>query len=238
MAGRRTSTNAQRTTIVDSAGTTLPTESNGILKVSPYVLDGGFNVDGRQPNSDGYTASDIAMLVANFPMHFNGTTWDLIRGLAGSVFVKPQIATLTASVTLSVGATYATGDFVGTSATPISFTSAARTSGGGGKIVSLTISDPAASTAAALELWLFNATVTVPNDSAAWNLSDADGLKCVGVISIPTTAQFLSSATSVMNVNNINLQYSCAATTLFGALVTRGSPTYTGSLQVRLEVEN
>lgn len=152
------------------------------------------------------------------------------------VVADPTVA-IAASVTLTVGATYAAGDFVGTSAAPISFANAARVSGGSGTIRSVTISDPSASTAAALELWLFNATVTPPADSAAWNLSDADGLKCVGVIQIPTTAQFLSSATGVMHVGLLGLQFHCAATTLFGALVTRGTPTYTGTLQVMLEIE-
>lgn len=154
----------------------------------------------------------------------------------GEVTANSPLA-IPVSVTLTVGATYASGDFVGTSATPITFANAARTSGGEGVLVSLTISDPAASAAAALELWLFNATVTPPADSSAWNLSDADGLKCVGIVSIPTTAQFLSSATGVMSVNNINLKYNCAATSLFGCLVTRGAPTYTGTLQVTLQVE-
>jgi hypothetical protein len=153
------------------------------------------------------------------------------------VNVSSATVAITVSVTLTVGATYVTGDFVGTSATPITFANAVRTSGGSATLRSVTISDPAASTAAALELWLFNATVTPPNDSAAWNLADPSGLLCVGVVSIPTTAQFLSSATGVMHVGGLGLQYHCAATSLFGALVTRGSPTYTGTLQVMLEIE-
>lgn len=173
--------------------------------------------------------------------------WHDLNGRAqvnGDTSMTPLLVTPASTVTLSsgtitltVGATYASGDFVGTSSTPISFTGAARTSGGGGKIVSLTVSDPAASTATALELWLFSATITPPADSAAWDLSDASGLLCEGVISIPTTAQYVSSATGVMSVNNIDMRYKCAATTLFGALVTRGAPTYTGSLVVKLRVE-
>lgn len=154
----------------------------------------------------------------------------------GEVTANSPICIVT-SVTLTVGATYASGDFVGTSATPITFANAARTTAGDGIIHSVTISDPAASAAVALELWLFNATVTPPADSAAWDLSDANGLKCVGVINIPTTAQYLSSATGVMSLNNIGLKYNCAATSLFGCLVTRGAPTYTGTLQVTLAVE-
>lgn len=158
-------------------------------------------------------------------------------GTTNLVVVADQTVAIAASVTLTVGATYVTADFVGTSGAPISFANAVRTSGGSATLRSVTISDPAASAAVALELWLFNATVTPPADSAAWNLSDADGLKCVGVVPIPTTAQFLSSATGVMHVSNLGLQFHCAATTLFGALVTRGSPTYTGTLQVMLDIE-
>lgn len=158
---------------------------------------------------------------------------------SGHLYVNAANATvaITVSVTLTVGATYAANDFVGTSATPISFANAVRTSAGSATLRSVTISDPAASAAVALELWLFNATITPPADSAAWNLSDAAGLTCVGIVSIPTTAQFLSSATGVMHVGGLGLQFHCAATTLFGALVTRGAPTYTGTLQVKLEIE-
>jgi hypothetical protein len=158
-------------------------------------------------------------------------------GTTNLVVVADQTVAIAVSVTLTVGATYASADFVGTSSTPISFANAVRTSGGSATLRSVTISDPAASAAVALELWLFNATVTPPADSAAWNLSDADGLKCVGVVPIPTTAQFLSSATGVMHVGNLGLQFHCAATTLFGALVTRGAPSYTGTLQVTLDIE-
>ena len=158
-------------------------------------------------------------------------------GTTNLVAVANQTVAITVSVTLTVGGSYASGDFVGTNGAPISFANAVRTSGGSATLRSVTISDPAASAAVALELWLFNATVTPPNDSAAWNLTDSDGLKCVGIVSIPTTAQFLSSATGVMHVGGLGLQFHTAATTLFGALVTRGAPTYSGTLQVKLEIE-
>lgn len=205
---------------------------------SQLTVAGDFDINGAKGESDAVTDQYVGVAVFDYNYLFNGTTWDRQRGSAGSAFSKPQTASIPVSVTLTVGATYATGDHVGTSGTPISFANAARVAGGSGKIVSLVISDPAASTAAALELWLFNATVTPPADSAAWTISDADSLKLVGVIPIPTTAQFASALNGNMSVNNINLQYTCAATTLFGCLVTRGAPTYTGTLQVKLEVEN
>lgn len=179
----------------------------------------------------GTAGRDVASVSPTNPLPVGGTA------TGTPINVSDATVVITVGVTLTVGATYASGDFVGTSTTPISFANAVRTSGGSATIRSITISDPAASPAAALELWLFNATITPPADSAAWNLSDADGLKCVGVISIPTTAQFLSSATGVLHVGLLGLQFHCAATTLFGALVTRGTPTYTGTLQVMLEIE-
>src|SRR5512139_4042286 len=127
-------------------------------------------------------------------------------GTTNLISTSKRTAVITVSVTLTVGATYVANDFVGTTNTPITFANAVASSGGSGTVRSVTISDPAASTATALELWLFNATITPPADSAAWDLSDANGLKCVGVISIPTTAQFLSSATGVMSVGNLGLQ--------------------------------
>lgn len=179
----------------------------------------------------GTAGRDVASVSPTNPLPVAGAT-------AGTpINVSDATVAIAVTVTLTVGATYATGDFVGTSAAAISFANAVRTAAGSATIRSITISDPAASTAAALELWLFSATITPPADSAAWNLSDADGLKCVGVIPIPTTAQFLSSATGVMHVGMLGLQFHCAATTLFGALVTRGSPTYTGTLVVTLEIE-
>lgn len=186
------------------------------------------------------TQASLAIAGANLALGQAAMASSLPVALASNqppINVADATVAITVSVTLTVGASYATGDFVGTSATPISFANAVRTSAGSATLRSVTISDPAASTAAALELWLFNATVTPPADSAAWDLSDANGLKCVGVIAIPTTAQFLSSATGVLHVGALGLQFHCAATTLFGALVTRGSPTYTGTLQVTLEIE-
>lgn len=200
------------------------------------VSDAGVAVSATNPLP---TQASLAIAGTNLALGQAAMASSLPVALASNqppINVSNATVAITVSVTLTVGATYATGDFVGTSATPISFANAVRTAAGSATLRSVTISDPAASTAAALELWLFNATVTPPADSAAWNLSDADGLKCVGVVPIPTTAQFLSSATSVMHVGNLGLQFHCAATTLFGALVTRGSPTYTGTLQVILEI--
>ncbi len=146
---------------------------------------------------------------------------------------------LTSTPTLSVAGAYATGDYIGPSTAPSSFANVARDSNGRAKLRSLTIVDKTTAAAVALELWLFSATLTVPTDNAAWAISDADALLCQGVIEIPTTRWYASSNNKVFSRDDLNLVVQPAATTLYYALVSRGStPTWaSGDLQLSLGVE-
>lgn len=144
---------------------------------------------------------------------------------------------LSTTPAMSVGSAYVTGDYIGTTTSPQSFTNVVRTSGGSAEIRSITISDKNTNAAVALELWLFSATFTAPTDSAAWSISDADALLCVGVIPITTDRWFASSLNKVYSDNNVGLVVSCAATSLFYALVARGTPTLAnGDLTICLGV--
>lgn len=143
---------------------------------------------------------------------------------------------VSATPTLTVHDSYASGDFVGTSGTAITFADCARLNGGTGIIQSATLVDYAAQ-AIACELWLFDATVTPPNDSAAWTISDADAAKCIGVIAF--TNYYSSALNSVSVSGNVGIAFktASAATALYGCLVTRGAPTYAdGDLTIRLVV--
>lgn len=144
----------------------------------------------------------------------------------------------TSTPTLSVAGQYATGDYIGPSTTPTSFASAVRTSGGSGVLMSVVIADKSVTAAVALELWLFSATFTAPTDNGAWNMSDADGLNCIGVVEIPTTGWYASSAGKIFTAKGISLPVKCAATSLFYALVARGTtPTWTdGDLKLTLGI--
>ena len=87
----------------------------------------------------------------------------------------------------------------------------------------------------ALELWLFSATVTPAAANAAHSISDAHAALCVGVIS--SGPYYASALNSVSVAKGVALPFKCAATTLFGILVTRGAPTYTASgLTVSLQI--
>jgi hypothetical protein len=136
--------------------------------------------------------------------------------------------------TLTVHATYVSGDFVGTSSTAMEFPNAARVSTGTGVVQSATLVDYAAQSIAA-ELWLFDTAVTPPTDSAAWSISDADAARCIGVIAFQN--YFASALNSISNgvIPNGGLGFKSSGTSLWGCLVTRGAPAYaSGDLTVRL----
>jgi hypothetical protein len=146
-------------------------------------------------------------------------------------------ATLTATPTLTVAGAYGANDFVGTSATAITFANAVGAAGGYATIISARLHDYALQSAAA-ELWLFNAAPTPPNDNAAWSISDADVLKCIGVIVFDT--YYTSALNSIAEGRNLpkKIKAAAAATSIYGCLVTRGAPTYaTGDVTVTLELE-
>jgi len=144
--------------------------------------------------------------------------------------------TITVSPVLTVAGAYIAGDFVGTSATALIFANAARVAGGSGVIKSAMLID-AALQSIACELWLFDTNVAPPADNAAWTISDAHAATCIGVI--PFSTYYASALNSVSNgvVPNGGIGFSAVATTIWGALVTRGAPTYaTLNLTVRLNI--
>ena len=138
---------------------------------------------------------------------------------------------------LTVHATYVTGDYVGTSAAPMTFANAARVAGGTGIVTSCMLIDYALQSVAG-ELWLFDTSVTAPTDSAAWTLSDADMANCIGII--PFSTYYASAANSVsFGISTIPIVFKCgsALRELYGCFVTRGAPAYASrDLTFRLSV--
>ena len=119
-----------------------------------------------------------------FPVVLSSTTPSSIR--------QSTIYT-TSIVSMSVPGAYVTGDYVGPSLVPLSFPNAVSVSGGRGIIKSIAMTDKTTTAAIALELWLYSANFTAPVDSAAWDISDADNLKCLGVIPMVTSKWYASS---------------------------------------------
>lgn len=139
---------------------------------------------------------------------------------------------------LSVGGAAATGDYVGPSTTPEFFANAVRVSGGTGVIKSITITDKLATAAVDMELWLFSATFTAPTDNAAWAITDAHQLTCLGVIELDSAKWYANSNGKVFTDHTLGLVIKPAATSLFYALVARGTtPAWaSGDLQISLGI--
>lgn len=107
---------------------------------------------------------------------------------------------------------YAAGDCYNSSTsspTVLTFTSAARASGKGGVVTSLTVVDSnAPGTPIQGELWLFDSAPTSTNDNAAYALSDSDALKLVGVI--PFTTVVTAANNSIATVQGLSIAFQCS----------------------------
>lgn len=147
-------------------------------------------------------------------------------------------AVLTSTPTLSVAGSYATGDYIGPSTTPASFLLVSRVSGYADIVKSLVVIDYVTTAAVALELWLFSATFVAPTDNAAWTITDAEAATCVGVIPIVTSKWYASALNKIYSDDTLGLVVKPAVTTIFYALVARGTtPTWaSGDLTLGLGV--
>lgn len=142
------------------------------------------------------------------------------------VVVNSKGTTISQTPTVTAGA-YSADEAVGGLLT---FENAATPTGndvGGGIIKDLIILDDAGQDAE-LELWLFSETFTAMVDNAAWNPSQADLRNLVAVISTANGAWFDAGTESVARIE-VSQRYDLDGTSLFGQLVTRGTPTYTAT---------
>jgi len=141
--------------------------------------------------------------------------------------------TVTVTPTLTVAGAYVAGDYVGTSATAGVIANAARASGKGGVLESVSIIDGDLQSIEG-EIWLFDTAVTPPADNAAWTISDADALTVIPGSPISFGTYYASALNSVAPARGVALSYTCVATSLYFCFVTRGAPTYTdGKLSFR-----
>ena len=131
--------------------------------------------------------------------------------------------------TVTAGA-YSAGDTVGGLMT---FANAARATGAGGVLKSVVLLDDAGQDAE-LELWLFNVTFTAIADNAAWAPSEADLEKLICVVST-TDGAWRAADTPSANVIEVAQRYDLVGTSIFGQLVTRGTPTYAATDDVTVK---
>jgi len=178
--------------------------------------------------------SILGQILAKLKEGFSTTVSTLTSGNVGGF-----TAYSTSAVVFTDTNARATGDYCGTDTIPQAFTSVVRTSGGTGIIKSIAITDYTTTAAVALELWLFSATVTIPADNAAWTITDAHALTCLGVIPIATSKWYASAANKIYFDDTLSVVIKPAATSLFYAIIARGTtPAWTtaAGLQISLGI--
>lgn len=162
----------------------------------------------------------------------------------GVVNVKTAVQTITTAITRpSDGNAYAANDaFANSTSSPtaggFTFTSAARASGGSGKILDAVVS-ASASSAYIGEIWIFDQAVTATNDNAALSVADSDILFLVGVI--PFNTSDVNSANAISYITGLNIGYTCVGTANLRFLVkimSAVTPASAEVLNIRIKVEN
>lgn len=135
----------------------------------------------------------------------------------------------TTTVTMSVAGSYATGDYMGTSTTPQTFTNVVRSSGGSAIIKSIFISDKIVTANVNMELWLLSATFTAPTDNAAWAITDSEATTVLAVIPLSSSNWYASSNNQVYYDGSLCVPLKLSSgTSVYYALVARGTtPSFT-----------
>jgi len=144
--------------------------------------------------------------------------------------------TVTQKPTITAGA-YSANDAVGGLLT---FANVGRTSvsNGGSILTNVVIIDDAGQDAE-LELWLFDRTFTAMSDNAAWAPSEADLENLIAVVSTEDSGQgWLAAGTpSAIDIECMKrIDLTSGGTSLFGQLVTRGTPTYAATDDITVKV--
>lgn len=131
-----------------------------------------------------------------------------------------RISVASGGLTIATTA-YVAGDQVGTQFT---FANAARVTGGGGTIVGVTLIS-AADIIGAYDVVLFNSTVTLAADNAAFAISDANALGIVGLVQLAGAYDIGNNRLG--QAYNLAIPYVCnGGTSLFAALITRVGHTF------------
>lgn len=140
---------------------------------------------------------------------------------------------VTSSGLTTASTAYVYGDVLGAEMT---FANAARISGGGGTLRKIVLINNDTQLGA-VDLFLFDSASTPASDNNANSWSDANMQKNVGVIPL---VPYATSALNQVLMWEGDSDYSCAATSLFGVLVTRSGHTFFGAataILVRMWVE-
>lgn len=146
---------------------------------------------------------------------------------------------ITATPTVDTSA-YQTGELVGGKLT---FTGALKTITGTGYLVSVNMMDQSAQ-AVDFDVVIFreDPTGTTFTDQAAFDVADADTSKIIAVVQLGSATRFAFADNSVHFIGSLAIPVQATnsgggiAGTLYGALISRGTPTFTAATDVKITI--
>lgn len=140
---------------------------------------------------------------------------------------RAKVVRIAVTPTISTSPAYSVKDAVGGLMT---FSNAVRASGGSCLIQALQIVDKDNTPQdSALDLVLFDRSITAPTDNAIFAPSDAEAANCVGIIPVLAADYGDFSVNSIASRFGLGLEVVLNGTDLFGVLVARGTPTYSST---------
>lgn len=211
-----------------------------VTRVVPGVGPTHLGKQEDQPHVDG----DTGVLMLGVRNHLTGSTADgdysaisvtstgEMQTLARRDLVRLQSAI---TFTGNPPTAYVSGDTFGALVT---LTSAARVSGGTGTITGVAIQS-GSDVIGAFDVVFFESSVTLAADSAAFSISDADGLKVIGIV--PLVGSYDLGTNRLAQAFNLAVPYVCTgSTSLYAGIIARGGFTlvasdFTSNLSVFVE---
>lgn len=154
-----------------------------------------------------------------------------VNSTTNPVPVRTPGITISQTPTVTAGA-YSAGDAVGGLLT---FANAARFTGAGGILTDVLIVDDAGQDVE-MELWLFKETFTAISDNDAWAPSEADLENLVAVVNTADDTWRAAGTPSIVH-HECTIRYDLTGTSLFGQLVTRGTPTFAATDDVTVKIK-
>lgn len=159
--------------------------------------------------SQRFNGKEVSTDLYAHPVHVVGSD---VGGFSTVISQTPTIGTVAYTAKDAVGGT-------------LTFADAVRTTGGSGRIKSVTVIDNDGEDAE-LNVILFDQAFTATADAATFDPTDADLQNCIGFINIPA-ANYEPFNDNSVGVVTTDLPFVAAATTIYGQLQCPGTPTYT-----------
>lgn len=202
------------------------------------LFESGTRLNSALPNADNVAPGTYqGLVVTNFPYAWDGANWQRLRGDTTGALRAGTFTTVIKTAAVVQAAAYSIDDLVGGKLT---FSSAARYSGGSGRIKGIVLGDQAANAATVkYDLYIFDAdpTGTTFTENAPLDIADADLNKILAVVPMDGTGgvgSYILNVDNAVRVSRLDVPFQCSGTAnLFGALVIRGAaPTYAATTDV------